>query len=178
MPVRLPVATLVLAVGLTAGVVAVRVSSSPAPHVAAPARGTSQTADRQALAVLRSWDARRAAAWAVGDAEALAGLYAAGSPAGAADVALLSRYTRRGLVVRGLRMQVLRAQVLRSRPHALVLVVTDRVAAAVAVPAGDLGVARRLPADSASSRRLVLRRVAGGWVMVRVEAVAPAGSAR
>jgi hypothetical protein len=86
-------------------------------------------------------------------------------------VALLRRYTERGLVVQGLGMQVLRARVLVSRPRRLELEVTDRLAGAVAARAGDPQSARRLPAGAASTRVLVLRRPADRWVMVRVSAL-------
>src|SRR5436309_3116260 len=123
MPVRLPVALLVLALGTTCGLVAVEVSSQSAPASPA-ARGSAQpvstrptgtapmrtppATDRTgALAVLHAWDRRRASAWAAADRSALSRLYVRGAPARAADLALLARYTARRLVVRGMRMQVL-----------------------------------------------------------------------
>lgn len=174
MPVRLPVAVLVLALGTTCGLIAVKVSSESA---AAPpsARTSPEPASRRpavdqpgALAVLRAWDARRAEAWAVGDETGLARLYLPSSPARAADLALLRRYTARGLVVRGMRMQVLRARVLAARPRLLRLEITDRLTGAVAVGA-DVA-ARRLPVDAASTHVLTLRRVGEQWVMARVSA--------
>jgi hypothetical protein len=48
-----------------------------------------------ALAVLRAWDERRAAAWAAGDPAALEELYAAGSAAGAEDDRLVLVVTDR-----------------------------------------------------------------------------------
>jgi hypothetical protein len=129
----------------------------------APAAGA------RAVSVLHDWDVRRAAAWARGDADALASLYTVGSAAGAADVALLSRYRSRGLVVRDLRMQLLRARVLTSRPRLVELEVTERLAFAVA-DEPTVG-SRALPRDAAATHRLVLRRVAGTWLMAGVSVV-------
>lgn len=130
--------------------------SSPAPspassHAPGPA------------AVLAAWDERRAAAWASGDAGALAGLYAPRSRSGAADVRLLRAYARRGLRVEGLATQVLGLRVLERSPRRLVLVVTDRVVGGSAV-GGPAPVA--LPADRASTRRVVLARQRRSWVVV------------
>jgi hypothetical protein len=173
MVVRVPRAVLVLAAGLTVGLVGVATIGRPPHPVPSQVRPSAHApAVRDgALAVLHDWDVRRAAAWAAGDPDALGGLYARGSGAGAADVALLRRYTGRGLVVRGLGMQVLRARVLVSRPRRLELEVTDRLAGAVAVRAGDPRSARRLPSGAASTRVLVLRRPGDRWVMVRVSAL-------
>jgi hypothetical protein len=188
MPVRVPVAALVLVLGLGVGVAAVTAGvgstgqgssrSGGSDSVARPAVATTDPArPESALAVLHAWDERRAAAWSTGDAAALARLYTPGSPARAADVALLRRYAARGLVVRGMRTQVLRARVLAARPRRLELEVTDRLAAAVAVRRGEPTTARRLPTDVATTRHLVLRRVRGQWLMAEVyAAVAPASA--
>ena len=174
MPVRIPVAVLVLVVGVTLGVVAVATLSSPHPVARladpsrAPAPREAGAAERYAVAVLHDWDARRADAWARGDPTALSRLYASGSSAGIADGRLLQRYRARGLVVRGLRMQVLRARVVVSRPDRLELEVTDRLSAATAVRVDDDAVGRRLPVDRPSTHELVLRRVDGSWLMVSV----------
>jgi hypothetical protein len=173
MPVRLPVALLALAVGLTVGLVAVAVVAR-VPGDAHRARvGGSGSAvqvpeERFALEVLHGWDRQRAAAWAAGDPAALARLYVPGSPAGATDVALLRRYAARELSVRGIRMQLLRVRVLVARPGRVALEVTDRLTSAVAVRAGDVTASRPLPADAASTRLLELRRVGGRWLMARV----------
>jgi hypothetical protein len=177
MPVRLPVAVLVLAAGLTCGLVAVAlVSEGPWTAGRSSISMSARTAVAPevsgrpaALAVLHAWDVRRARAWARGDTTALASLYVPGSSAGSADVALLRRYQVRGYVVRGMRMQVFAARVLTARPAVLRLEVTDRLAGAVAVRGR---VSSGLPADAASRRVLVLRRVRGAWLMARV------GSAR
>lgn len=113
-------------------------------------------------AILAAWDRRRASAWAEGDVEALRRLYADGSRTGAADADLLRHYLQRGLVVEGLTTQVLALEVVERSPARLVLVVTDRVVGARAV-GGASPVA--LPADRASTRRVVLVRRDGAWLV-------------
>jgi hypothetical protein len=120
-----------------------------------------------ALAVLRAWDRRRAAAWAAGDERALAALYTNRSAAGLRDRAMLNRYVARGLRVRGLRMQLLAGSVRTRTADRIELEVTDRLAHAVAV---GPGVRAELPRDRASRRTVVLRRVAGEWRVARVRA--------
>lgn len=128
------------------------------------------------MGVLHAWDARRAAAWARGDADALARLYLPGSRAGASDVALLRRYAGRGLLVRDLQMQVLSARVLVTRPRRLVLEVVDRLAGGSAVTIGAGTAARHLPADAPTVHRLVLRRPGGGqWLMAAVSGATRSG---
>lgn len=166
MPVRLPVAAVVLVLGLTCGLVAVGfLSGSPQDVVGpAPAPGAGPAAPSPALAVLEDWDRRRADAWADADPGALARLYVAGSSAGASDVALLRRYRARGYAVRDMRMQVLAARVLVLRPRLVRVEVTDRLASATATGATE----RVLPTDAATTRVLVLRRVGEQWLMARV----------
>lgn len=182
MPVRVPVAALVLVLGLTSGVVAIGVLSRPAPRVpATPGLAATITEADQgpgptdALVVLRDWDRRRAAAWAAGDERALERLYAGRSAAGLADVALLRRYEARGLVVHGMTMQVLAARRLKRTSRVLELEVTDRLASAT-VRVSDGGVDRLLPADTARTRVLVLRRVGARWLMARVSAPSSSGT--
>jgi hypothetical protein len=129
------------------------------PEAAAPASGRPA---HDPAAVLAAWDERRAAAWARGDAAALSELYARGSRSGAADVRLLRAYTRRGLRVEGLTTQVLALRVVERSSRRLVLVVTDRVVSGSAV-GGAAPVA--LPADRASTRRVVLVGQRGRWVV-------------
>jgi hypothetical protein len=172
MPVRLPVALLLLAVGLTVGLVAVavvgQVPGDGRDHASGSRSSVPVPEERFALEVLHGWDRQRAAAWAAGDPDALARLYVPGSSAGAADVALLRRYAARGLSVRGLRMQLLRARVLVVRPRRVALEVTDRLTSAVAVRVDDVTASRPLPADAASARFLELRRFGDRWLMTRV----------
>ena len=124
-------------------------------------------------AILAGWDERRAAAWADGDAVALATLYAAGSRTGAADVRLLRHYRARGLTVTGLTTQVLALDVVDRAPSRLVLVVTDRVVGGRAV---GRGTPIALPADRASTRRIVLTREDGRWVVVEAKDQASAAA--
>ncbi|MGY2874496.1 hypothetical protein ACVW00_001686 [Marmoricola sp. URHA0025 HA25] len=178
MPVRIPVAVVALVLGVTCGVVALATLSSTSGAPSAPARprtAVTAAAERSAVGVLHAWDERRAAAWAGGDPAALARLYTTGSAAGLADVRLLGRYAGRGLLVPDLRMQLLRARVLVARPRRLELEVTDRVALATAVRADDHTVARRLPTDAPTTRRLVLRREHGRWLMDSVSVRVPSG---
>jgi hypothetical protein len=174
MPVRVPIVVVAVVLGLTCGIVALAtLSGVPAarPNLArAAAERVHPPHEQYAVEVLHDWDARRAAAWATGDEAALSRLYTATSTAAIADVAMLRRYSARGLVVRGLRMQVLRARVLVARPRRLELEVTDRLAAATAARAGDEGVRRRLPTDGPATRLLVLRREHGTWLMQTVSA--------
>lgn len=138
----------------------------PVGREVAPVAATASAAERPAVEVLRSWDARRAEAWSRGDAEALGELYVPGSAAGRRDVRSLTAYAGRGLVVRGMRMQLLSAQVLVDRPGLLRLRVTDRLVGAKAVGRGE---EIPLPADRASTRSLTLRLEDGDWRMVSVE---------
>ena len=122
------------------------------------------------LAALRTWDAGRARAWASGDVEALRSLYTPESVAGERDAAMLLRWSERGLRVEGMQTQVLAARVAERSPDRVVLVVTDRLARAVATGRGRRVV---LPGDSASTRRVTLRLVGGVW---RVASVLPASA--
>src|SRR3954465_12835398 len=116
----------VLVVGVMIGVFVVLAWSAPgsgggthpeAPSVVTPVGSpggrpvgrptASARVEARAAAVLGAWDHRRAAAWAAGDPESLAALYAPGAGAGVADVAMLGDWTDRGLTVRGLTTQLL-----------------------------------------------------------------------
>ncbi|GGO75194.1 hypothetical protein [Nocardioides deserti] len=118
-----------------------------------------------ARAVLAAWDRRRSAAWAAGDPDALTRLYAPGSAAGRRDRAMLSRWTRRGLVVQGLRHVLLLVDVVDASADRLVLRVTDRVSGGRAV---GRGLDVRLPRDGPTTRRLTLVRRGGAWVVAKV----------
>lgn len=146
---------------------AVGAGAPPATAGARAAGGSGGTGTPSA--VLAGWDRRRAGAWARGDVDALGGLYAPGSAAGRADVAMLRDYRRRGLRVEGLTTQVLRLEVLRRAPGRLVLRVTDRLAGGTVVGAAA---PVALPADRASTRQVTLVRRPGadddGWVVREV----------
>ena len=139
--------------------------SAVAPPVA------SSRAEAEAADVLRSWDRRRASAWAAGDAASLAELYIPGASAGEADVAMLRDWAARGLAVDGLTTQLLSVRVVAQAPRRWVLRVRDRVAGGVA--AGP-GFTEPLPDGAVAEREVELRRWAGGW---RVASVRPARSA-
>jgi hypothetical protein len=119
----------------------------------------------RAAQVLRSWDRRRAAAWAGGRPADLVPLYTAGSPAGSRDHRMLATWQRRGMAVEGLGTQVLRLRVLAHRPGRFDVVVVDRVVAGTAV---GQGVRRPLPRDSPTTRRVVLVHGTAGWQVASV----------
>ncbi len=142
--------------------------TAPGRAPAVSSLGTTSPAD-----VLARWDERRAAAWAEADVRALRDLYADGSRTGAADVRLLRHYRARGLTVTGLTTQVLALEVVDRDPARLVVVVTDRVVGGRAV-GGRTAVA--LPADRASTRRVVLAREGGRWLVVEARDQASAAA--
>lgn len=140
-----------------AAVTTVTTPVSEVPAVPVAARVGAVTVG-PAERVLRRWDVRRARAWAHSDPTALRRLYAPGSRAGSADVAMLRRWQRRGVRVAGLRLQVLALHVVRRSSRRLVLRVSDReVGATARVPTGSVV----LPRDEPSQHLIVLRRGPG-----------------
>ncbi|GAB3022992.1 hypothetical protein GCM10011376_38870 [Nocardioides flavus (ex Wang et al. 2016)] len=137
-------------------------AAAPRAQVSGAASAVSPS---EPAAVLAEWDERRSAAWAKGDATALTALYVPRSRSGAADVRLLRAWAARGLRVEGLTTQLLGLRVVERSSRRLVLRVTDRVAGGVAV-GGGAPVA--LPADRASTRRVVLVRQRGDWLVEEV----------
>ena len=125
-----------------------------------PSGSTAPPGSAAPVRLLRSWDLRRARAYAEGDAAALRRLYVPGSRAGAGDVRLLRSYRRRGLHVTGMRMQLFAVQVVAHTAGRWRVRVTDRLAGAVAVGHGQR---IRLPRDQASSHVVTLVRRAGTW---------------
>lgn len=119
----------------------------------------------EALAALRAWDRRRAAAWADDDPGALRVLYVNGSSTGRHDVAMLAAYHRRGLRVTTMQRQVLAVRVRARAARLLSLVVTDRLAEARVTVHG-----RRvaLPRSRPATRRIELRRVGARWRVAEV----------
>jgi hypothetical protein len=166
--------TAAVLLGVLAGLGALALVGPGASDHQAPGRirPAARPARLETLDVLHDWDRSRARAWAAGDPAALRRLYADGSGAGLADARLLRRYVARGLVVRRMVMQVLAVRVLESGPRRIRMVVTDRLAGGVAV-GGDRQL--RLPGDTASTRTLELRRVAGEWRMVAVRSGGASG---
>lgn len=123
------------------------------------------------LAVLRTWDAARSAAWSAADPVALAALYLPGSTSGRRDVALLESYRERGLRVAGIRMQRLVARVLvRDRVRMRVEVVERLLASRVeSIDGGNRP--RLLPAGQPRRRTIELRRLGGAWLVAEVQVV-------
>lgn len=165
---------LVLGCLLLVGVGGALVAADPSspvgrrPGAVAPSfagRPATETRAPRAVRVLRAWDDRRADAWARGEPSALTPLYVPGSRTGRVDRAMLRAYAERGLRVTGLRMQLLSVDVLSAEPSALRLLVTDRLASAVA---GGHGPTLVLPRDQPSTRLVSLRRWSGSWRVVRV----------
>ena len=162
-----PVGLGVVLAGLLAGGAALVPADDPADHPADRSVRSSAAADRTGpIAVLRTWDDERAAAWRAGDLRALDRLYAPGSRTGRADRTMLRAWLDRGLRVTGLRMQVAAAQVQRADDRRLVLQVTDRVSAGAA--AVRPGVDWPLPRDRWTTRRVVLVRVGERWRVAEV----------
>lgn len=160
-PRLLLVCLLVLAVATGALVLAA--GDHGARREALQSRQVAHTADSEtalALAVLRRWDRRRAAAWARQDPKALTRLYVAGSTAGRRDQAMLAAYASRGLRVRSMHRQVLAARVLLHRAGQLRIEVTDRLVDAVAV---GRGVRAALPTAGVHTRLITLIRVSRSW---------------
>ena len=77
---------------------------------------------------------------------------------------MLASYVDRGLTVRGLRTQVLALEVAGRLADVVEVRVTDRVSGAEAV---DGETVIPLPDDRPSTRRVLLRRVAGEWLVAR-----------
>jgi hypothetical protein len=125
------------------------------PRAGGVAAASAVPAAFPASDVLRAWDEARSHAFAQGDVTALRRLYVPGSTAGTSDVRLLRAYARRGLRVEEMRMQVLSLEVQRHERRRPVLLVTDRLAGAVAVGEGGR---TALPRDRASTRVVELRR--------------------
>jgi hypothetical protein len=137
------------------------------------ARPPSRPVSVEAIELLRSWDQRRADAWSRGDPRLLRPLYTPGSAAGRRDRAMLRTWAGRGLAVRDLRTQLLAVRELGHTTTTWTLLVTDRVAGAVAV---GPGVRWPLPRDQPTTRVIRLRRVGGDWRVAAVRLGTGAGS--
>lgn len=154
------VVTVVVVGATTAGHRAPRCEAS----VAAPAASSPAA---RARAVLRAWDHRRAAAWALADRVALVRLYLPGSATGRRDVAMLDAYRDRGLRVAGMTRQVVRLRVAAATPSHLHLVVTDRLVDTHIVGAG---VRSAVPDSDLATREVWLARAGGRWRVAEVTA--------
>jgi hypothetical protein len=119
----------------------------------------------RALKILRTWDQRRAEAWVHGDVAELKSLYSVGSRTGMADQAMLRSYVKRGLVVDKMNTQVLSAEVRLITEQRIVLVVTDRLATAIAQ---GKGFSRALPSDQPTSHMIELVHGSGSWLVREV----------
>jgi hypothetical protein len=144
------------------------VAGAGAPGGVGGAAASHRSSTALSLAVLRTWDRARAAAWAAGDPRALARLYLPGSRAGARDVQDLRRWVGRGLRVSGLRQQVSSLRVVHRTGARVVVVVTERTVDGIAEGRG-----RRtaIPTSAWAAHRVTLRRYDGTW---RVEEAQPA----
>lgn len=138
-----------------------------------PGDVTAPGAGPTPVEVVRAWDARRAQAWADGDADALGALYTPGAAVGRRDVAMLETYAARGLVVEGLTTQLLAVEEVHADDDTWVLEVADRVHGGTVV--GE-GVRRDLPRDGVDRRRLTLRRDGETWRVASVVKVAGDGA--
>jgi hypothetical protein len=158
-----------LSVLTTAVVVAVALLMTPdherASSGPSAAARTAASPTTRAVAVLQAWDRSRARAWAHDDRTALGALYTPGSSTGRRDVAMLTAYHVRGLRVTTMQRQVLAVRVRSSRPCALSLLVTDRLAEARVTDRGERVV---LPRSRPATHRIVLRRGSTGWRVVEV----------
>jgi hypothetical protein len=118
------------------------------------------------LQVLAALDARRAAAWRAGSAEALTDVFLPGSLPLATDRARLLAYRSRGLTVTGVHVGYFVVSARRLPSGAEALIVYDRLDHAI-VHDGSGG-STALPVDEPSRHRLVLQRVTGGWRIARI----------
>ncbi len=120
----------------------------------------------QPATVLHQWDARREAAWASSDEQALRSLYVPGSVAGRRDVRLLRAYDARGLVVRRIVTQVLELQTLEASSRGVRIRVVDRVAGGVVDD-------RQLGTTAPAAHVIEFRRVGTAWRVVSVTETGP-----
>ncbi|WP_158220353.1 serine/threonine-protein kinase [Kineosporia sp. A_224] len=132
--------------------------------------GPSRPAPAAVARAVERLAAARAAAFGSASVAGLGTVDEAGSPALAADRALVDRLAARGLRLTGLRFTVSRVRVVRA--DGPTVTVTARVATSAHRQVGaDGAVVARVPAGAARPVRLVLVETADGW---RVRSVAPA----
>ncbi|MGI9092707.1 MAG: protein kinase domain-containing protein [Mycobacteriales bacterium] len=131
---------------------------SPPPTSDAPRPDATADGWRPVLARL---DAARAAAFARADAGGLADVYAARSPAAAADATTLRRLAARAQRVRGARHVVHSVQVVRAGSQTAVVQAVEALAAYDVVAAD--GSSARYPAGAARTYRIELVATRAGW---------------
>jgi hypothetical protein len=149
----------------TVGALSVAPGGDPAREVA---DADASPVRSRPLAVVHTWDRRRAAAWAHADARELAKLYTVGSEAERRDVAALEAYAARGLQVVGMHRQLFGLRVVHQSDSRLVVRVRGRVVDAVAVGRGG---SVALPTARPATYRTVLVRTATGWKVAEATAV-------
>lgn len=88
------------------------------------------------LEVLHKWDQERQDAYVAADASKLTDLYADGSSAAKADVAVLEAYRERGLRVRQIQQQFFSAKVLGADPTHIRIRTVERFAGGLAMGEG------------------------------------------
>lgn len=133
----------------------------------ADSTGTRQARTAATLELVRDWDARRAQAWRIGDADALARLYVRGASAGRADVALLRQWKAEGWTIENAAPQLLRVAQVEGTPRRLVVDVTDRLSGLRGRRGEDEVM---LPATGISTRRIVFVEYHGTWRVKQVSA--------
>jgi hypothetical protein len=183
MAIRRAAPSLVIAVLVTVALASVAttvvgIRRDPARRTAPASDPPSAAVPRpevEAAAVLATWDADRAAAWASGDVRRLRSLYVPGSVAGERDAAMLRRWLDRGLVVEGLHTQVLSLREVSRSADRWVLAVTDRLVGGVAAGNGTTAV---LPHDTPSTRTVTLRIIGDRWVVASVRGLRASRQAR
>lgn len=158
-----------LVVLLSAGMAIVMMPSTggsprPAAPATAPPAATTPAPDWQAL--VRELMRRRADAYARSRPAALARVHRGGSPALAADRALLRSWSARDLRVDDGLVRVAGVRPLRRSPGRVVLRVVHRLGTAVAV--GPHGDRRALPRDRPQAHQVVLVRTGDGWRIAAV----------
>jgi hypothetical protein len=151
-----------LAVAAVLGTVATVLFWPSGPGPADPASGGPAW-----RTVIERLDARRSAAFARGDARALAAVYVMGSAPARADADRISILARSGTVATGVRHVVLRVRVESASPGRVRILLTDRMPAYRVVDARG-AVRGRVAPRGARTVRLDLVGVPDGWRIAAV----------
>jgi hypothetical protein len=155
-----------LAAGLAIALAVPSTGGSPRPAAPATALPAVTTPAPDWPAVVRELMRRRGEAYARSRPAALARVHRAGSPALAADRALLRSWRARGLHVDDAVVRVGAVRRLDRSPGRVELRVVHRLGTAVAV--GPHGDRRALPRDRPQAHRVVLVRTGAGWRIAAV----------